>query len=277
MGYIYLITNKINDKKYVGQTSRSYQHRWYEHIYKSYNDKNLRAVNQAIKKYGENNFTFEILEECANEELNEKEKFYIILYQSYITEKGYNLTFGGEGNVRVDREQVKQLWEQGLACCDIAKKINSTSDTVCMIVKEYYPNSAKEIKRRSNNNVKLFHEKPILQYDENGILVNHFSSIKEASDIYGSNISRAISDKIKAHGYYWCLDDGTDYISDILKQPKNGEKRYKKVSQYDLNNNYITTYTSLKEATNTVKVSHIGDVCNGKRKSAGGYLWKWEV
>lgn len=276
MGYIYLIKNKINDKVYIGKTTRSYQRRWYEHIYKAYNDQKLYAINQAIKKYGEENFDFSILEKCSDEELNKKEKEYIELYHSYIQDFGYNLTFGGDGDVRVDRAKIIQKWNEGKACCDIAKELNSTSDTVCMIIKELFPDSAEEIKKRSNEKVKIFHQKPILQYDEDGHLINHFSSIKDATKIYGSGISRAIIEKIKAQGYYWCFDDGIDHISDILKQPKGGEKKYKKVIQYDLNGNYIAKYNSVKEATSSTKASHIGDVCNGKRKSAGGFLWKWD-
>lgn len=58
----------------------------------------------ALRKYGEDNFSFEILEEI-NEELgrdylNEREKFYIQEYKTYIRDGGYNLTFGGDGHSR---------------------------------------------------------------------------------------------------------------------------------------------------------------------------------
>lgn len=277
MGYIYLIKNKINNKVYIGKTTRSYERRWYEHIYKAYNDQKTYAINEAIRKYGKENFNFEVIEQCEDKMLNEKEEFYIKFYGSYIKDKGYNLTFGGEGVTKVDRDRVLEEWENGKACCDIAKELHSSSDTICMIIKQYFPDSAQEIKRRSIEKTKQYRCKPILQYDENGNFINRFSSIKEATNIYGSGIARALTQKIKGQGYYWCYNDGINHISELLQQPKGKEKKNKKVSQFDLAGNYITTYISLKEATEATKISHIGDVCNGKRKSAGGYLWKWYI
>ena len=48
----------------------------------------------------------------------------------------------------------------------------------------------------------------------------------------------------------------------------------KKVLQYDLKNNFIKEWENIKEAQKTLNISHISDVCLGKRKTAGGYIWK---
>jgi len=86
---IYCITNQINGKQYIGQ-SKHIERRFNEH--KTYN--NNSVIHNAISKYGEDNFTFEILLECSEEELpNEEEKF-IKLYGTY--KQGYNCTWGGE-------------------------------------------------------------------------------------------------------------------------------------------------------------------------------------
>lgn len=89
---IYKITNIINNKSYIGQ-SIDIERRFKEHKESNRTSKYLR---RAINKYGLNNFTFEILEECDEKDLSEKEKFWIKYYDS-VPPKGYNLTKGGDG------------------------------------------------------------------------------------------------------------------------------------------------------------------------------------
>lgn len=102
---IYMITNKINNKKYIGQSVRI-EIRWREHK-NSYlkNDTNSHLYN-AMKKYGIENFDFNILEECEKKELNKKEKYWIDYYQTMDRSKGYNATSGGDSNYFV-REETK--------------------------------------------------------------------------------------------------------------------------------------------------------------------------
>lgn len=88
---IYKITNKLNDKVYIGQ-SVDINARWRQHI----NAKDNYAIHNAIKKYGKENFSFEILLECPAEMLNVWERDMIALYDC-ISPNGYNLTEGGEG------------------------------------------------------------------------------------------------------------------------------------------------------------------------------------
>ena len=83
---IYKITNKLNGKVYIGQ-SRDIDARWRQHI----NAKDNFAIHNAIKKYGEENFCFEVLLECPAEMLNDWERDMIALYDC-ISPKGYNLT-----------------------------------------------------------------------------------------------------------------------------------------------------------------------------------------
>ena len=89
---IYKITNKINNKCYIGQ-SIHIERRFYEHQHETYWD-NKKILYQAFRKYGLENFSFEIIEECKPEELNLKEQYWINFYHSY--PDGYNMTSGGE-------------------------------------------------------------------------------------------------------------------------------------------------------------------------------------
>lgn len=97
---IYKITNNINNKCYIGK-SVSIEQRWKEHL-SAYNwerEKN-KPLYLAFQKYGIENFSFEILEECENirQLLNEKEQFWINYYDSTNQTKGYNITPGGDGH-----------------------------------------------------------------------------------------------------------------------------------------------------------------------------------
>lgn len=102
---IYKIENLINGKVYIGQ-SVDIIGRWYDHKRES-KDKTRNGYKyplyRAIRKYGLKNFKFEIIEECSEEELNHKERYYIELYKSYINwenSNGYNQTIGGDDSNR---------------------------------------------------------------------------------------------------------------------------------------------------------------------------------
>lgn len=95
---IYLIKNTINNKVYIGQ-AQDIESRWKEHRRKYNLPKNKNIIlYKAFKKYGIENFTFEVIEECVKEELNERETFYIKFYNAYAFQdnpSGYNMTREG--------------------------------------------------------------------------------------------------------------------------------------------------------------------------------------
>jgi group I intron endonuclease len=100
-GFIYMIENKINGKKYVGQTTRYINKRIYEYkaAYK-YNTFNNNHLGNAFNKYGWNSFEFTIIDTAITlEELNEKEIKYIQQYKSDKKEFGYNIEFGGKNAI----------------------------------------------------------------------------------------------------------------------------------------------------------------------------------
>ena len=90
--YIYKITNKINNKCYIGQTA-DYKRRFNEHKAKGYDNEKNKSLYLAFDKYGIENFIFEIIED-KTPNYNEREKFWIKYYDSY--NNGYNMTEGGE-------------------------------------------------------------------------------------------------------------------------------------------------------------------------------------
>lgn len=66
-----------------------------EHL-KAAKNGNAKPLYAAIRKYGEENFEFEIVEECLIEQLNDREQYWVSHFDSFNKEKGYNLTTGGK-------------------------------------------------------------------------------------------------------------------------------------------------------------------------------------
>ena len=96
-GIIYCITNTVNSKRYVGQTTMLLADRWAYHLYAT-GHSSKQAIHCAIRKYGERTFILAQLDVAnSREELNQKEKDYIAQFRS-LAPDGYNLTIGGEGH-----------------------------------------------------------------------------------------------------------------------------------------------------------------------------------
>lgn len=95
LGKIYLITNDVNSKVYVGQTIQTLNKRFNGHCCYSSSDRSANMyIKRAIHKYGKDKFHIKLIEECPINSLNDREKYWINYYNSYNT--GYNLTKGGQ-------------------------------------------------------------------------------------------------------------------------------------------------------------------------------------
>ena len=94
---IYKLTNIVNNKCYIGLTSREFSIRWQEHIKKLVEGEHEnKHLQRAWNKYGSENFIFEVIEEVENPYLlPQREIYWIDYFDSYYN--GYNETLGGEG------------------------------------------------------------------------------------------------------------------------------------------------------------------------------------
>lgn len=99
-GIIYKVTNLVNGKIYIGQTVQDFDKRMNSHLSNSKCNKYItKYFHKAIRKYGRDNFIWEIIEYCnSKKELNEMEFHYIKQYNSFLP-NGYNMTLGGEGSL----------------------------------------------------------------------------------------------------------------------------------------------------------------------------------
>lgn len=206
MAYIYCIKNNINGKCYVGKTLRSPEERFLEHLCDSRKQTHEnRPLYRAIKKYGEDNFSLQVLEECADKFASSREMWYIEELKTYAC--GYNATVGGDGAQLFDHNVIKTQLEAGLSQKFVAELNGCSIDLVRQI--------------RVANDIpltKVRKQPSVIAYTKDGAEVGAFISAGEAF-----RFLREIG-ITNAHS-----DGGT----------------------------------------------HISAVCNGQRKAAYGFKWKY--
>lgn len=207
--YIYCHTNKINGKKYIGQTCQKLEKRW--------NDGrgyiNCPRFYSAIIHYGWDNFTHEILEIVSkSEEADEREKYYIKLFQTQDDKKGYNMTEGGNSLITYYKDKQhrkeqslrrKQYFkdnpEKKKELVDRLQKISKNrANEQSAFMKEKYQqgqHSLYEINQKRKRRIRCVETNEI------------FDSLTEASKKYNisvGNISSVINGKRKTAGnYHW--------------------------------------------------------------------------
>lgn len=124
---IYKITNNVNGKVYIGQ-SINIKARWKDHIHAlNREDSKCTLLQRAWNKYKQENFSFDILELCSEDMLDEVETKYINIYDS--CKNGYNIEPGGNANKHLSDETKQKLREAhlGMKMSDETRKKMSES------------------------------------------------------------------------------------------------------------------------------------------------------
>ena len=169
-GFIYKISNSINDKVYIGKTLSSIEKRFQEHKKDSGRDtENIRPLYRAMNKYGCDCFSIELVEEVPIEHLSEREQFWIEYYNSY--HNGYNATLGGDGKQLYDYNAIITRFLDGRLVKELAEEFGCCTETICKVLKlEGFNPKENMIKSIS---------KSLAAY-KNGQLIQEFSSRMEA-------------------------------------------------------------------------------------------------
>ena len=167
---IYKITNQLNGKVYIGQ-SRDIESRWKRH--QRYPIDSKKPLYLAFKKYGLKNFSFEVIEECPEEDLNEREQYWIIYYNSY--GNGYNATRGGEGNRKVDVQQIIDSYNRLGMCTEVSKELNVSAHTVGKILTQ------NGVNHYLSTEAWKYKCKPVAQYTKDDVFVQQFDSLTDAA------------------------------------------------------------------------------------------------
>lgn len=288
MGFIYLIRNKINGKGYVGQTKRPIEKRWEEHIRDSdpNNFNNERSyIHYALNKYGVENFTFNIVERPKEENLNNREQYWIRFWHTCIYDEqcnGYNLTWGGEGSQKNDYNKVMELWDQGFTQKQIREKSGYGDISVRNAL---YVNGIthEEIMNRGQASRIEKAKKKIYQYTLNGEFVKEWESTIAAQKELGYNnavICNCLKGNLaQAYNFLWVYSPEDLKMALERYNKKKAHRKNRPVGQFDLKGNFIREYISAAEAAKTIGhyASHIRDVCKNKpgKLSAGGFKWKY--
>ena len=207
MSLIYKITNIINKKSYIGQTTYSIDKRWKEHIADS-KKKNLnRPLYSAMRKYGVENFVIEVLEEnIPLFLLDRKEIIYIQCFSTYKT--GYNATVGGQGRRTTFNEKAMVqffITNSNVSCAGAAKHFNVDFKTLKNVLIKYNC-----YERRLNKSYTDNLRKPVDQYTKTGEYITTFIDARSAclhvtgSTDGNSHINQCCRKKRKSvYGYIW--------------------------------------------------------------------------
>jgi len=275
---VYMHINKINSKKYIGITKQKPEKRWsYGNHYKS-----SPHFYRSIKKYGWDNFEHLILFNNLSEtEAKNKEIELIEEYNTIDNYYGYNCTKGGDGisGYKCSEEQRKKMSERqkGYKASDETKE----KMRITMTGREFTDEWKQKISE-SHLGDKNPTAKPVVQLNGNFELIKEFSCGRYAEqelDINVVNISQVCLGKAKsAGGYVFMFKDDYEKQKGNLKDKYLEIKPYRRqVVQLSLDNEYINTYNSIKEASEILGIDSksISSVCKGKKgyKTAGGFKW----
>ena len=248
---IYRWTNIVNNKAYIGKAKDLKKRKRDFESNKTYTIEHSK-IDRARRKYSLDKWNYEILEYCTEIELNEKEIYYIALYDTY--NNGYNMTTGGDGN-------------QNIVCTDETK--NKLRDA---------------IKRRPKEIQDKFiygydSSKPIVQYSLDGTYIKTWKYAREASkelNICASEIGGVCLGKFgrkTAGGFVFRFDgDAFDKYSIIHN------KDVSPIEWIDDNGNLIKEFYSMTEAEKYFgKRLNISNVCKGLRNQTCGMKFRYKI
>jgi group I intron endonuclease len=98
MHELYLITNQVNGKRYVGQTARGRVFRWRQHVREANLNRERTPLHLAIRKYGPESFSLQWLKDCQTQAEVDAAEIATIALLGTLAPRGYNLTAGGQGD-----------------------------------------------------------------------------------------------------------------------------------------------------------------------------------
>ena len=286
---IYKITNQINNKCYIGK-SVNIEQRWISHkseAYLSHNKQYNYTIHRAFRKYGLENFSFEIIELVEKEQLNEREIYWIQFYDSFNT--GYNETLGGDGGPSLPGGKNPNAKLTAQDVYNIRTMLLNGS-----MLSEAYEFYKNQISRRGFEHIwRGENWKDILP---EAIEYVHSAEYKKIIKSFGGKAAHKKTE---------------EYRIDILERKNNGEERqtvyniYKDIySEGGFNKIWYSTkpnkinhkiktrqvekidkdtlvvleqYVSAAEAArqNVCDSSGIIKVCRGVKKTCGGYIWRY--
>ena len=244
MGFIYKITNNLNGQIYIGQTIKARAtDRFSQHKYLATHpeqEKGRSYLHKAMALEGIENFSFKVIEEVANEELNIREQYWIQYYNSLVP-NGYNLTIGGEGTVGFKRPQSSE------------EKLKRQASN-----KAYYKNHPEAAEARRLKTLELWQDEDYRKR----VTESNKKFYAEHPDIF----------KGENNPFY-----GKHHSEESLKKIKEASKsKQKKIAQIDKDTGeIIKIHDGVKDAEKDLGVSH-GWISKAARANKIAYGFKWK-
>ena len=302
---VYVHVNKINNKVYVGKTSRNPKYRWGKDGSGYLRGSDQKYFKNAINKYGWDGFYhFIVWDNClTSEDAIYWEKELIRLYRSNEPNRGYNMTVGGEGapgrNVTTEtKEKIKEslIKYRDIKQYDLNGNLIRVWETVEEILSYFDIKSSSNLYSHLNGHQKSFcgfifklaDDKPLnykIQkttkrvkcYTKDGVFTQLFDSMSDAAralNLSKTNITRCVKGQIiQTGGYTFRYDDGNYSNIEIRR---SYSINCKPVLQFDLDGNLVNEYESITLATQETGIKNIGRCCRGVSLTAGGYIWSYK-
>ncbi len=255
---VYKIENQITKDIYIGSSVHlvNRKSRHFKDLEKNIHHSII--LQRAVNKYGIENFIFIVLENCEKEVLLIREQHYLDTLLPM-----YNI---------------------------LSQAGNSLGHTVTEKTKDKHKRYALENNVRPPESTWKERQQKVYMLDKNSLeVLNEFESLSSACRFIGkkgtyvSTLSSCCNNKrFSAFGYRWVfsladikkLRDKKPLVS-WCKGLKIGNRKSKKIKQFDMNNNYIAEFNSVKEAE-SIFGKGISNCALGKSKSSNGYMWKYQ-
>lgn len=290
---VYKVTNNITGKVYVGITNQGFKIRWYKHCSDSIRG-SMFPLHLAIRKYGIDNFTVQVIEICDTVDiLKSRESYWIKELDSKNKTKGYNLTDGGDGTFgRKHSEESKQKMRDAVLNRTISDEtrrlmsLNSSTRRGINILNSdgeiihtfdsvtdaaaYLGTASTNISKCARSNLKYSVKGFKFEYWDK-VKIKHFSKPVESKKLYKplteeTKLKISISNK-----EHW---DETRRKKVSENNPKN-----KSILQYTKLGDFVAEYYNVSEAARcmgTKSHTNIAKCARGIIPYSCGYVWKYK-
>lgn len=241
---IYTITNKINGKIYVGKSNHFFSRKSHHVVDLRNNSHNNEHLQKAWNKYGEENFLFEVLEECEKEFLYSQEHYWCNILNTFDHNCGYNIKptdpLNKRGNSKLSIEKTRKALLGRKLSIDHKQKL-----------------SIAKLGRQLSENTKL-----------------KMSIIKKGK-VFSDDTKRKMSEYRYSHPLK--LFTGKKHPVELQKQIS--EKRKVPIIQYTTTMEFIKEWKSGRDVYNELGISrgNISSCCKLKVPSAGGFVWRYKI